>query len=177
MSKRYKFYICWNLIGPCVPYSPSIQLRYSSIDTALLCKILEKSDNYSWRYCIQRIGEYRNCRHKCSLGVYLVIDNLLYMYVPSDALPLYQILKQSVMEILHLKDLRDAYSVVMNAVVLVPGGCQIPMAMYLRGYLPICKVVLQCVGNWQCYATLKSSRTDRQTDTYAHTHTHTASIQ
>ena len=27
------------------------------------------------------------------------------------------------------------------------------------------KVVLQCIGNWQCYATLKSSRTDRHTRT------------
>ena len=33
------------------------------------------------------------CRHECSLGAYLDIDNVLY--VPSDALPLYQILKQS----------------------------------------------------------------------------------
>ena len=41
----------------------------------------------------QRIGGYRKCCHECSLGVYLVSDNLLYL--PSDALPLYQILKQS----------------------------------------------------------------------------------
>ena len=39
------------------------------------------------------MGEYRRCCHKCSLGVYLVIDNLVY--VPSDASPLHQILKQS----------------------------------------------------------------------------------
>ena len=31
--------------------------------------------------------------HECSLGVVLVIDN--FVYIPYDALPLYQILKQS----------------------------------------------------------------------------------
>ena len=48
---------------------------YYSIEAAPLCQILEQSDNYSWR--------------ECSLGVYLVIDN--YLYVPSNALPLYHI--------------------------------------------------------------------------------------
>ena len=51
-----------------------------------------------------------------------------------------------------------------NAVDLVLGECQISMATYLRGYLPSYKVVWQCIGNWQCYATLKSSRTDTQTN-------------
>ena len=65
---------------------------------------------------------------------------------------------QLVMEILHLKYLGDTESVVTNAVALVLGGCQIPMATYLRGYH---KVVLQRIGNWQCYATLKSSHVPR----------------
>ena len=43
------------------------------------------------------------------------------MYVLSDALFTYQIVKQLTMEILHLKDLGDTTSVVMNAVVLVLG--------------------------------------------------------
>ena len=68
---------------------------YSSIETASLCTILEQSDNYSWIYLIafQSIGGYRKCCHECSLGLCLVIDN--FLHVPSDALPLYQILKQS----------------------------------------------------------------------------------
>ena len=41
---------------------------------------------------LKELGD-TECRHECSFGVYLVIDNLLY--VPSDALPLYQHLKQS----------------------------------------------------------------------------------
>ena len=41
---------------------------------------------------------YRKCCHECSLGVYLVIDNMVY--VPSDAFPLYQkAIGQFVMEI------------------------------------------------------------------------------
>ena len=40
---------------------------------------------------------------------------------------------QLVMEVLHLKDLRDTESVVMNAVVIVLGECQISKAMYIRG--------------------------------------------
>ena len=75
---------------------------------------------------LKRIGGYRKCCHECSLGVYLVTDN--YLYVPSDALPLYQIWKQSdimVMEILHLNDLGDTKSVVTNAVVLALGEYQI----------------------------------------------------
>ena len=86
------------------------------------------------------------------------------MYVPSDTVPVYQILKQSVMEILHFKDLGATESVVTNTVVLVLGEWQISMAMYLRGYLPSYKIALHCIGKLQCYATLKSSRTDTQTD-------------
>ena len=68
--------------------------RYSSIETEPLCKILEQSDNnYSWRYCISKNWEYRKCRHECSLGVNLGIDNFLYL--PSDISPLYEILMQS----------------------------------------------------------------------------------
>ena len=40
------------LIWPCVPYSPLD--RYSSIETAPLCKIWEQSDNFSCRYCISK---------------------------------------------------------------------------------------------------------------------------
>ena len=109
-------------------------------------QILEQSDNYSWRYYISKNWGYRKYCNECSLGGYLVIDN--YVYVPSDALPLYHILKQMLkqlaMEILHLKDMGDTESVVTNAVVLVLGGYQMSMATYLRGYH---KVVLQCIGN------------------------------
>ena len=46
---------------------------YSSIQTASLCKILEQSNHYSWRYCISKNWGIQKC--KCSLGVNLVIDN------------------------------------------------------------------------------------------------------
>ena len=59
-----------------------------------------------------------------------------YLYVPSDALPLYQILKQSEHYLLHFKDLGDTESVITNAVVLVLGECQMSIATYLRVYLP-----------------------------------------
>ena len=65
-------------------------------------------------YAFQGIGGYRKGLHECSLGIYLDINNVLY--VPSDALPLYQIFKQS-----------DNYSwryfilKISNAVVVVPG--------------------------------------------------------
>ena len=66
----------------------------------------------------QIIGGYRKCQHECSLGVNLVIDNVLYVAIAT--LPLYQILEQSnnylYMEILHFKDLGNS---VVNAVVLV----------------------------------------------------------
>ena len=41
------------LILPYVPYSPYIYVFF--IETAPLCKILEQSDQYSWRYCILKI--------------------------------------------------------------------------------------------------------------------------
>ena len=42
---------------------------YSSIETAPLCKILEQSDHYSWRYCISKIWGIRvsfGCERSCS---------------------------------------------------------------------------------------------------------------
>ena len=65
---------------------------YSSIEIAPLCKILEQSDHYSWRYCISKNWGLQKCRHECSLGVNPVIDN---SDVASDNSPLYQIWKQS----------------------------------------------------------------------------------
>ena len=72
---------------------------------------------------------------------------------------------QLVMEILHFEDLGDTENVVTNTVVLVSGKCHIQWQRTSGGYRPSCKVVLQYIGNWQCYATLKSSRTDRHTYT------------
>ena len=45
----------------------------------------------------------------------------------------FRTIRQLFMEILHFKDLGDTENVVMNAVVLVLGECQISMAKYLRG--------------------------------------------
>ena len=56
--------------------------RYSSIMTAPLSKF-ESNRTISHGYMVyQIIGGYRKCCHECSLGVDLVIDNLvLYPYV------------------------------------------------------------------------------------------------
>ena len=64
---------------------------YSSIETAApLCKILEQSDHFSWRYCISKNWGIQKCRHERSLGV-----NLVSFFVVSDTSPLYKIWKQS----------------------------------------------------------------------------------
>ena len=154
--------------------------RYSSIETAPLCKILEHRTIMHGDIAFQRIGGYIKCCHECSLGVYLVIDN--YLYVPSDALPLYNILNRTIgYGDIAFQRFEDIESVVTNVVVLVLGECQISMATYLRGYLPSCKVILQYIWNWQRYATSKSSRSakliHRQTDRQIHVDTHTPSIQ
>ena len=65
---------------------------YSSIETAPLCKLLEQSDHYSWRYYISKNWGIQKCRHEHSLGVNLVID---IFYAVSDTSPLYKIGKQS----------------------------------------------------------------------------------
>ena len=46
---------------------------YSSIKTAPLCKILEQSDHYSWRYCISKTWGYK-CHQRNQFGANLVID-------------------------------------------------------------------------------------------------------
>ena len=80
------------LILQYVPYSPYICILLST-ETAPLCKILEQSDHYSWRYCISKIWGDTSVISECSLGVNLVIDN--FLYVVSDTSPLYKIWKQS----------------------------------------------------------------------------------
>ena len=65
----------------------SVRTLRTSIETALLCNFFEQSDHYSWRYCLSKNWGIQKCRHECSLGVNLVIDNL--WYVASDTLPLY----------------------------------------------------------------------------------------
>ena len=71
------------------------------------------------------------------------------LYVVSYTSPLYQILKQLLMETLHFKDGGGGtmYCLAANAVVLVLRECQIAIATYLRGYLPSYDVVLQCIEN------------------------------
>ena len=62
------------------------------------------------------------CRHKCSLGVNLVIDN--FVYAVSDTSPLYQIWKQSDYYLWRIAFWRfGGYKchLAANAVVLVPG--------------------------------------------------------
>ena len=65
----------------------------SSIETTPLCKIKSNRTIIHGDIAFKRIGGYRKCCHECSLCVDLVMDN--FLHAPSDALPLYQILKQS----------------------------------------------------------------------------------
>ena len=64
------------------------------------------------------------------------------IYVASDTSPLYQILKQSLVEILHFKDLGDIVChLVANADVLVLGVSNFNNNVPQGGYLPSYKVV------------------------------------
>ena len=75
------------LILPYVPYSPCICVLVLRLH---LCAKFERNRiiTYSWRYCISKNwGIHLKCRHECSLGVNLVIDN--FLYVACDTLPLY----------------------------------------------------------------------------------------
>ena len=80
----------------------------------------------------KEFGGYRKCCHECSLGVYLVNGNVLY--VPSDALSLYQILRYCISKIWGIKKVLSQCTC---SSARGGGG----------GYLPSYKVELQCIGN------------------------------
>ena len=92
-----------------------------------LYQILKQSDNclYGDNIAFKRSGGYRKCRHECSVGVNLVIDDSCY--VASDVLPtLYALhlkaIGQLLIYILHFKDVGDTECrLAANAVVLVLG--------------------------------------------------------
>ena len=108
------------LVALILPYVPkSLQIDILILRLHLCTKFKSNRTIIHGDIAFQRFGGSRKCCHECSLCVYLVIDN--FVYVLSDALFTYQIVKQLTMEILHLKDLGDTTSVVMNAVVLVLG--------------------------------------------------------
>ena len=73
----------------------------------------------------------RKCSHELSIGVYLVIDNLVY--VASDALPLYQINRTLGYGDITFQRFEDTDSLNTNAVVLVFGECQFSAETYLKG--------------------------------------------
>ena len=77
------------------------------IETTHLCKILEQSDNYSWRYCVSRIEGYRKCCHECSLGDYLVIDNFVCTFWCFTPVSSFKAIGQLGMGILHFEDFGD----------------------------------------------------------------------
>ena len=141
----------------CALFTP---YRSSSIETAHLCQILEQSDNYSWRYCIsknwgiQKVLSRMQCGCLSSHWQFVACTFRIWCFIPVMVSNLKEI-GQLFMKILHFEDLADTESVVTNSGVLVLWECQVSIATYLRGYLPSYKVVLQCNGNWQCYATLK----------------------
>ena len=133
-------------------------------ETASLWQMWEQSDNYSWIYCISKNWGIQKVSSRMQFGC-LSSHWQLSVCTSWSFTPVsyFKAIRQLVLEILLFKDLRNTESVVTNAVVLVLGGCKLSMATYLRGYLPSYKVVLQCMWNWPCYATLKSSQTDTQT--------------
>ena len=97
---------------------------YSSIETAPPCKLLEQSDHYSWRYYISKNWGIQKCRHECSLGINLIIDNffvcIFWYFTPVLN---FKTIGQLLMEILHLKYLGDTkvsstkYSLGVNLVI------------------------------------------------------------
>ena len=109
------------------------------------------------------------CCHKCSLCVDLVIDNFVCTFWWVTPVSNFKANGQLAMEIWHFKNLGNTVSVITNAIVLVLRVSYFNTNISLGGYLPSYKVLLQCIGNWQCYATLKSFWTDRHTDTHTDT--------
>ena len=92
-----------------------------------------------------------------------------FWYVSSDILPLYQILKQS--DNWFYGDIAFKR---FEGYIRCRHECSCSRAQRMSnqrtsgGYLPSYKVVLQCIGNLQCYAILISSRTDIHTQTNIH---------
>ena len=117
--------------------------RYSSIETAHLCKIVEQSDNYSWRYCVSK-----------NWGIHKVLSRMQFGCLSSH----WQFLVCTFWKCRHECSWSSAWK-------MLNFNGNVPFSTSnFNGYLPSYKVVLQCIGNWQCYATLKSSRTDTQTN-------------
>ena len=140
--------------------------RYFSVETAPLCKMLEQLDNYSWRYCISKnrgIQKMLWWMHFGWLSSHWKCCVCTFWYL--TPVSNFKAIRQLVTEILHLTDLGYTESVIMNAVVLVLGEFKIQWQRTSGGYLPSNKVSLQCIGNWQCYAILQLSRTDRHRQT------------
>ena len=78
---RIGFWVA-NILIQFFVFVSALLCMYSSIETASLCKILEQSDHYSWRYCISKNWGIQKCHHKRSLatlGVNLVIDKCFYL--------------------------------------------------------------------------------------------------
>ena len=127
------------LIWPYVPYSPQICIILLRLHRCAKFKSNQTITHGDMTF--QRIGWYRKCFYEYSLGVYLVIDNFLYVLSDAFTVSNFKAIGQLIMEILHFKDMGSK--------------C-----------LPSHRVILQCIGNWQCYVTLKSSQTDTHTQTY-----------
>ena len=85
---------------------------------------------------LKDLGDTASIVSECSLGVNLVIDNfikllqILHLCINLKAIG--RLHNYHIMEILHFKDLGDT-ELAANAVVLVLGGYQISIAIYLRG--------------------------------------------
>ena len=118
---------------------------YSSIETAPLCKMLEQSDNYSWRYCISKTWGLQNVSSRMLFGCLssLILTTFVicsFRYFTS--LSNFKAIRQLLMEILHIKDLGDTECrLAAKTVVLVLGEYQISIVTPTSGgYLSSYKI-------------------------------------
>ena len=175
--------------------------RYSSIETAPMCKILEQSDNYSGRYFISKNWGIHKVsswmQFGCLSSHWPLFACTFWCFTPVSN---FKAIGQLVMEILHFKDLGDTAIVITNAIVLVLRECQISIPTYIWGYIypPIkfismyweltmlCHFKVIADGHThtrthactharthKCTHTRTHTCTHARTRTHTHTHTHT----
>ena len=153
-----------------MPYSPCIDIS----------SLWEQSDSYSWRYCISKNWGIQKVLSRmqlmCLSSHWQFIVCIFWWFTPVSDFKAsdnwwwrYCISKIWGIQYRHECSCSSARSVKLHY--QRSAGGYLPSYMY--------EVVLQCIGSWQCYATLKSSRTDTHIHTQTDTHTdrQTASMQ
>ena len=141
-------------------------------ETAPLWHILEQSDNNSWTYCtFQRIGGIQKVLSRIQ---FMCLSSLWHLlYVTSDALPLYQILKQSdnclwyiIFIYIIFQRFGDTAIVVANAVILVFGESNFNTNVPLGDIYPPIKLYCNALGiaNVMHFKVIADVHTHRQTN-------------